>query len=174
MKLCSDLSFSEMKELDFNILNLPLWKDLLSIIAKNLDFRDLLIMNITCKNFKLVSLREISRRNIKIKETGEFYSDKKNWYLGRRCIGFSLLKELTGERIKYSCGKWEEICTLGDYNLCRSCKNKRSIENRKYKQEYTKQVQKELNASMTHFWDEDIKRTKTDKPKINRFRSKNE
>jgi len=144
--------------------------DILSVTCKYLDFRDLLTWNIICKDFKIISEREVLRRKNVIKETGEFYSDKDRWYLGKKCPGFNLLEEFK-INMKYPCEKWEELCTLGEHGICRSCRKKRMSEVRRIRQEQMGLMERKHNENLV-FWNNVSKRNRT--KTRNKFNPKNE
>lgn len=118
--------------MELSFLEIPGCLDLLEIICRSLDFRDLLSLKRTSKDSKWIAEFEISRRE-KILNLG-FYSDEKFWFLGRRCPGASFLKsykfssrlgypiKLTRDQsIDIACDKFEEITIFGDNKRCRNC-----------------------------------------------------
>jgi len=116
------------------------WKDIFTIILKRLDFRDLLSLKICSKDFKTLAEIEIERREKHLRNFGEFYSDIDDWFLGRRCYGFTTAVNYNEEAdtifhntvklVKDECNLFEELTTIGDYNMCGTClEEKRLIEN---------------------------------------------
>lgn len=123
------------------LFELPGWADILQIVCRKLDFRDLLRLNRTSKIFKEFTENEIIRRE-KIR-TFSFFDNTQIWFLGRRCAGFKFEAyfkvSLRKRQVKHSkskerfieieCRKFEEIVIYGEYRLCRSClKRRESLE----------------------------------------------
>jgi hypothetical protein len=90
------------------------WKMPFRIIFRKLDFRDLLRLLRVSKSFQQLVLLEIDRRRADV-SAGDFYSTIYNWHLGKRCES----QDFT--RRSKMCGRWEEILTLGEHNMCREC-----------------------------------------------------
>jgi hypothetical protein len=113
------------------------WKDVLELLCKKLDFRDLLRFKLTCKAFLAASNKEIQRREQLIRDSQDFYSDQLSWFLARRCVGIIIEKKYKhsarlGRVISYetrsvrtrhhiTCERFEEITLLGENSFCRRC-----------------------------------------------------
>lgn len=119
------------------------WRDIFRVICSKCDFRQLLLLKRVSKKLLDVVNLEIQNRQTFITGTESnsssgFYSDATFWYLGRICLGFSILDRVGYNRSMsifqhekeiaemsntaiYPCSKWEEITLFGEKRLCRTC-----------------------------------------------------
>lgn len=120
MSIEDDFDCDKYKQ-SFDLLNIIMLNDLLTIILKYLDFRDLLKLKIASKKFHKSVDIEINQRNKFIKNGNSFRSNINFWFMGRNtCICFSINGVHNGP-----CNKWEEIVLLGGNKICRSCHRKK-------------------------------------------------
>lgn len=124
--------------------------DVFQLIARYMDFRDLLVwkmssMSIVQENrLTIVATREIEARLRHIKDGGTFYSESKDisrtgvdlsdqlnaveilklrvfWFLGKKCPGYRHRPILVELDEVIPCLKYEEINEIGANNMCRAC-----------------------------------------------------